>query len=664
MKRKLENHAFESLSISKCKRLVRPLVAKIHALNDLNSKYANVLDFTLTEKELEVVCQDGNNTRDDSVRYRRSKSPPGKNEDKTDSLGHIDKKLESSFRGHQDNKTSTINKENLGDEKTVKSLDSNSHARNVPNVNVLANFINPIDSASRLKSLKPFVSDSLFKSYVDIFQIFQNLMMNVVKAFSLEQTRIPKLTTLCSHKLGKDITMSARSTYYKLNQSLLFDIGNISPEISGYYENLCDDIDPWLELEPTNMSLQYRLDLLVGYIIHIIVLNLNYTLYLIIPTFLHWLKEMADTTKNVKYEVIMHTLFMEFWNLDSDYFSESSQCLLSYFGGKSQEESNKTLFWLFFRIGFWRNLIYCLFYGASNKDSIYGNLMLETFTKNDKLCFNENTLDKLDFIIKDICHIIEETSSHVNKNEILIHLTTQVIVHSKTKLFQAKYISEILRVYLQIRQRLSYLAHVWLSFRGNNKNTIFNSSLPGNEDLFDALTRMTFFCISKIKQTSEQLQNNELFHTHDRIQLWYQRLHKNKETFKVFLMTVKILKWYYLGQRLSFPHVLELNAIESLSNCLIHIQNSLLCENSSCVCSERSQNEAFNNFLKWLVSTKNTSAIHLAERCHRRYYGKNASFELELIKNSGPKRQRSFLDYIREEQRTKIPRTTNGHYYT
>lgn len=662
MKRKLENHAFDSLSISKCKRLVRPLVAKIHALNDLNNKYANVLDFTLTEKELEVVCQDGNNTRDDIVRYRRNTSPSGKNEDKMDSFEHIDKKLKSSFRGHQDNKTSN-NKENLGNEKTVKFSDSNSHARNAPTVNVLANFTNPVDSASRLKSLKPFVSDSLFKSYVDIFQIFQNLMVNLVDAFSLDQKRLPKLTTLCSHKLGKDITMSARSTYYKLNQSLLFDIGNISPEISGYYQNLCDDIDPWLELEPTNMSLQYRLDLLVGYIIHIIVLNLNYTLYLIIPTFLHWLKEMADTTRNVKYEVIMHTLFMEFWNLDSDYFSEESQCLLNYFGGKCQVDSNKSLFWLLFRIGFWRNLVYCLFYGASNKDSIYGNLMLETFTKNDKLCFNENTLDKFDFIIKDICCIIEDTSSHVNNNEILIHLTTQVIVHSKTKLFQAKYISEILRVYLQIRHRLSYLAHVWLSFRGNNKSSIFNSSLPGNEDLFDALTRMTFFCISKIKQTSEQLQKNELFHTHNRIQLWYKRLHENKETFKVFLMTVKILKWYYLGQRLSFSNELEPNAIESLSNCLIHIQNSVLCENRSCFCSQRSQNEAFDDFLKWLVSTQNSSAIRIAEQCHRKYYGKNPSFEVELIKNSGPKRQRSMLDCIRE-QRSDILKTTERHYYT
>lgn len=664
MKRKLENHAFESVSISKCKRLVRPLVAKIHALNDLNNKYANVLDFTLTEKELELDFQDGNNIRDNSVRYRRSISTSGENEDRKDSLERIDKKLKGFIRGHHDNKTFNINKENLGNEETVKSLDSNSNARNVPNVNVLAKFTNPIDSGSRLKSLKPFVSDSLFKSYVDIFQIFQNLMVNLVEAFSLEPTRVPRLTTLCSHKLGKDITMSARSTYYKLNQSLLFDIGNLSPEISGYYENLCDDIDPWLELEPTNMSLQYRLDLLVGYIIHIIVLNLYYTLYLIIPAFLHWLKEMADTTKNVKYEVIMHTLFREFWNMDSDYFSEESQCLLNYFGGKSQKEFNKTLFWLFFRIGLWRNLIYCLFDGANNKDLIYGNLMLETFTKNDKLCFNEITLDKFDFIIKDICCIIEDTSSNVNNNEVLIHLTTQVIVHSKTKLFQAKYISEILRVYLQTRHRLSYLAHVWLSFRGTYKNSIFNSSLPGNEDLFDALTRMTFFCISKIKQTSEQLQKNGLFHTHDRVQLWYQRLHENKENFKVFLMTVKILKWYYLGQKLSFLHDLEPNAIESLSNCLIHIQNSLLCENRSCFGFQRSENEAFNSFLKWLVSTQNSSAVHIAKQCHRKYYGKSSSSELELFNNSGPKRQRSILDCISEEQRTKMHKTTKRQYYT
>ncbi|CCE72923.1 Piso0_000528 [Millerozyma farinosa CBS 7064] len=664
MKRKSENYAFESVSMSKCKRLVRPLVAKIHALNDLNNKYANVLDFTLTEKGLESDYQDGNNVTNDSVRYRPSINPSGENEDKMDSVGRIDKKLKNSIRGHHDNKTFNINEENLNNEETVKSLDSNNSVRNSPNVNVLAKFTNPIDSGSRLKSLKPFVSNSLFESYVDTFQIFQNLIVNLVEACGSEQRRVPKLTTLCSHKLGKGITMSARSTYYKLNQSLLFDIGNISPEISGYYENLCDDIDPWLELEPTNMSLQYRLDLLVGYIIHIIVLNSNYTLYLIIPAFLHWLKEMADATKNVKYEVIMHNLFKEFWNLDSDYFSEESRCLLDHFGGKSQKEINKTLFWLFFRIGFWRNLIYCLFDGASNKDLIYGKLMLETFTKNDKLCFNENTLGKFDFIIKDICCIIQDSPSHVNNNEVLIHLTTQVIVHSKTKLFQAKYISEILRVYSLILYRLSYLAHVWLGFRGNNNNSIFNSSLPGNEDLFEALTRMTFFCITKIKQTTEQLQKNRSFHMHDRIQLWYQRLRKNKENFKVFLMTMKILKSFYMGQRLSFLHDLELNAIESVSNCLIHIQNSSLCENRSCFGFQRSENKVFNNFLKWLVSTQNHSAVPIAKSCLRKYYGKNPAFEFELINNSGPKRQRSILDCIREERKTKIRKTNKGQYYT
>lgn len=631
MKRKQENHVFESLTISKCKRLVRPLVAKIHALNDLNNKYANVLDFTLTEK-LEVGCRDGNNVTDDSARYRRSISPSGNDKNQVNCLKHVDKKLKSSLRDHHDFKTFNINKENMINDETVKHSDSHSGTRNMLNVNALAKFTDPIDSASRLKSLKPFVSDSLFRSYVDIFHIFQNLMMNLIEAFGLEHTRVPKLTMLCSHELGKDITMSARSTYYKLNQSILFDIGNISPEISGYYENLCDDIDPWLELEPTNMSLQYRLDLLVGYIIHIIVLNLNYTLYLIVPAFLHWLKEMADTTKSMKYEVVMHSLFREFWNFDPDYFSEESRCLLNYFGGKSQDDFNKTLFWLFFRIGYWRNLIYCLFNGASNMDSIYRDLMLQTFTKNDKLCFNENTFDKFDFIIKGICCIIEDTSSHVNNNEILIHLTTQVIVHSKTKLFQAKYISEIMRVYIQIRDRLSYLAHVWLSFRGNSKNSVFNRSLPGNEDLFDALIRMTFFCISKIKQACEQLRRNALLHTHDRMQLWYQRLQKIKETFKVFLVALNILKWYYLGQSLSFTYELELNAIESLSNCFIHIQNSVLCENHSCLSLQRFRNEAFDNFLKWLVSTQRTTAIRIAEQCDRKYYGKNASFKIELIK--------------------------------
>lgn len=227
----------DQLSTTRFRRVLRPLLSKIHALNDLYSKNPLVFDFDISK--INKDCK--------SNKHLNETTP------------HLN---------HKQQRLHTTKRPKLGEEP-------------------IPDFYNPINSDDRLRSLRPFITPELFKSYTDLFHIVKSILLLLAP----KQEHKWKLSSRCAFEIGKEMAESTRTTYYRLNNVSLFDPSLVNESIKELNQELYEDLDDWMkvEMEPMSITVNYTRELFAGYIIRLIVIHSQTTLYMFVPVLMHWL---------------------------------------------------------------------------------------------------------------------------------------------------------------------------------------------------------------------------------------------------------------------------------------------------------------------------------------------------------------------------------------
>ena len=573
------------ISIQKCKRIIRPLLSRIHSINESKSR-----DPSITIINLPGV-------------FFRSTEKFGSNEINQDSLDCWEPK-----------------------KKKTKPLKEKSPSP----IDPFVGFIKPSTSQSRLQSLKPYVSYELFQAYIDIFQVFRNIITTLLKSSKslLKSSKSllkspkpllkspPNLSTLCCYKIGKEITLSTKSTYYKLNQVLLFDQKGVSKELQTCQKDLHDEIDTWLESEPALLMENYRIDLVLGYVIHLVVFN-SHLLYMLIPVLLHWLQEMDNYTCRS----VMRTLFHEFWNQSHDYADIDTTTMMVLNGEMSEQVE---VFWALENIGYWRQMVLDL----NLKSNVYctdqySSLVLDTLPLNNKLA----VLKRFDFIERVYEHI-KECPQHPNVNTILIFVVTHIITRFRSLLRSC---TTSTAIYIHLKEAVAnYMLFVthWIAFLSC---VVFNSLYPGNRAIFQALLKFIEFVTGKIILVLGSLKKH-IYHLEDIMEKEkYMRLLRRFDDLgaksKTRLVALDVLRIYYLDTN----EPIDISPYTPLEIGLLII--GLIDSGSKAGLSgglsggvrggvrggSRSLNSEFNDFLSYLHYKKHP----LAQVCFKIFYGKH-----------------------------------------
>ncbi|CAH6719812.1 hypothetical protein CLIB1444_02S17040 [[Candida] jaroonii] len=302
----------------------------------------------------------------------------------------------------------------------------------------------PSNSHHRLKCLKPHITLELYGYYEELFYIFQQIMtsLNVKGDFTT-------LASHCSYNIGKAMVLSSRNSYFRLNNSSLFDPNTLPGTIKQYHDTLSPDIDGWLDMESLS-TITCKMDLLLGYVIHLLVFNQK-ILYLIIPTLVHWLYEQS-LPRNLKLKYMATYLFHEYWKFNDKYYDNIDPLIITQLTGL---DNQVTCFWDLEKIKYWDHLVSSLDIKSTFPDQHYNNLLLNVISS------------KLDY---DLDYIYTKLQDHPQTNNILASVLTKLINRRNKNSIED----------------LTKLVGVWLGFRDS---MIFNSLLPGNEDLFYGIMR-------------------------------------------------------------------------------------------------------------------------------------------------------------------------------
>ncbi|GEQ70358.1 hypothetical protein JCM33374_g4034 [Metschnikowia sp. JCM 33374] len=543
-----KNNEPHVLSIARCKRIVRPLLSKVHSLTDLHSKYPVKVNF-------------------DTILFTSGPDTPEK-----------------------------------------------------------AKFNNPATSQDRLNSLKPYLAQETYDAYTEIFAIFKNIVSTLypgeipgarrVKRENGKMPRktpqkkphngsaqppspkTPRLSFLAAQKLGKSIALGTKSTHYSLNQTALFDPDSIPLYLRKYHQQLAEDIDEWLAMEPASVVGHHRADLLLGYVLHILVFNSRTLLYTFIPVVCHWLHEQRLPSSR--------SLFIECWNfspLDPDH--EEVQDLTGTSTGTgpgsgvgSDSDANRATFWLFHNIGYWHNLVVLLGVKSSEYLSAqsYDALFLEALVSCDRL-----SLDHID--VHEVYALMRNNPQHPKNTQVLVLVVAQLITSFRASYNTASTSSAAHEAISTCYHEIRHFTQTWLCL---SKTCIFNSLDRGNEEIFEACFSFMAYLMDKCVSILEYLDGvshstaPNTPHNIAEITRSFQKLHIDITKLNV---TCKILQGFFLDTQLP---VLD----ESLTTpAMVRYFSSFVHEDSD--------EDTMDDFMAWVGDQESTESAKLVSLLRR-----------------------------------------------
>lgn len=545
--------ATEVPSVAKCKRVIRPLTSKIHGLIDYDSKHKFSFDFPLEKP----VDSDNESYEDESYAEPRLLM------------------MNSDLREYQ-------------------------------------TFWEPQNSSERLYSLRPFIYEEMYRFYEEIFTMFKSVM----NTFATEnEGKMLDLSTLAAFKVGRTIAMNSKPTHHIINRSKLFDIDLLPPDIMKLSEILADDIDEWLVMEPSVISTTYRKDLMIGYVLHFLVLNLQSLLYLLIPVLIHWLHE--ESKSRPKFGLFKTTLFHEFWTFDYARRSKKNDeermlsALISDFS-----DFGFTAFWTLYAIeGYWGLFFDQMEVGSSFDPENHASLMLDCLPNNNYLNRKriEQNLSKItiDWIQSDVYRYIRMCPQHPNINDILAITIGQIVQESKTLLDGCKWVASAANYIEQYYLECVLFVRIWLSFSADDTSAaVFNSLYSGNEEMFDAVIKLSTYFQKRCSKYLAYIQSH--LSSASKILEAKDKLNSLKHSLRSFNFLLLLLKAFYLDSGL------EVSLIEKPQDLVKVFQ---LCQETSSPNKKLSGD--FNDFIYWLAEE---GLVGVARHFFFAFYGRKSSY--------------------------------------
>lgn len=360
-------------------------------------------------------------------------------------------------------------------------------------------FTHPALAYDRLRLLQPFISVELYESYVEIYAIFRNVIVSICDyEKDHTTTRVPRLTSLCSLNVGKSIALGTKLTFWELNQAILFEPGTLPRHLQRFQTTLCDDIDEWLQMEPEHISELYRTDLLLGYVLHVLVINSRTLLHLLIPVLVHWLHEQ----ESVRMRNLLRMLFVEFW-LFLPHQAEYRETIdLSSGIICPSVDPSLPVFWLLHRIGFWRQMVsdlqLCSGYGTLAVYNTYESFLLDCLGRTTWLQISQVDPDE-------IYELLENNVQNPNNTNIIISVVSQQIEHLKRQLRHSQTSMGTYKLYNSEYGNVRSLVQHWLKF---DLDCLFNSLDKGNEELFEAIFEVLKFSKRRCMDITVYLEKN------------------------------------------------------------------------------------------------------------------------------------------------------------
>lgn len=516
-------------SVAKCKRLVRPLISKIHVLSDLYVKYPSKFSF---DKELFTSAKvDGGNLR----------------------------------------------------------------------------FTHPSSANDRLASFKLFISPELYQSYTEIFSIFRTIVGTICD--NERNSKIARLSSLAALHVGKSVSLGTKSSYYKLNQALLFEPDTFPRHLQKFHSELTDDIDDWLEMEPVAVTFHHRNDILMGYVLHSLVFNLRSLLYLLIPVLIHWLQE--QDSQNLTN--LLRTLFIEYWLFLPHKHEYRDVYALCHEVINPQDDPSLPVFWLLHRIGFWKQMIKDLrlssLVGILGNFDNYESLVLDTLAKSNWLLLSHVKTDEL-------YEMLNRNVQNPNNTSIIVSIVSEHIASLKCDLHSATSSHRTFAVLNSSYSNIRKLIQSWLAF---STECLFNSLDSGNENIFHAIELLLSYahkkCMHIIKYLDDKWTVSQLTKVREMMHK-FKFLHYHLD---IMATTCVVLRSYYL---------------ESETVTINGKNVTALAEFFSDMMADHSHESEMANFLLWLYGQGTSEMRQLAQAYFDELYAEDtwqASRDLEHV---------------------------------
>lgn len=610
MSKKRKVNANASYNVQKCKRIVRPLISKLHSFNDLCVKYPSILDthfpFDVIDRFM-TLRTSGLNCRQTS---------PGEHEGPNDEV-YFSESEKAPFRYLKNLGGHISNPEAQSFKNTFKKLQKLREPRN---------------SFERLASLKPFISNETFHAYDELFLIFRTIITSLVDTRDISvPSGVSKLSTAASIELGKNAALYTKSTYYKLNQSFLFDSDTLPQEYRQLSATLSDDIDEWLNLDPKTITCHYRTHILIGYVIHLLVLHLRSTISLLMPVLLSWLQEEYKTSLNPELVLMKRIMFNGFWM-----GVDSSVDKLGFDSNQSRiiEDKNITVFWSLLKLDYWKFLFYQLgVINALDKNSCYEKIMLQGLLTQNNFSFLIIRILEFDsdsFLSCEIRNILQSSSDHTISGNLVVLIVTQIIRYFRKAVTTLEDLEKIHEVIVYSYDTSCALCQIWLHI-ASDLTQIFELKFPGNFEIFDAFFGLLDFLEDTAKKlffilkngVATKKGNNNYFYDFQLIGRIQQILSKCKS----LNASLGLMRAYLLEIPFDPPLEMSMNLVSQSLLSFFGLENGSRFKGVK-------ENEPLNRFLHWLTK-RNAACMQLAKTCSEKYYGVKYSRVYDVFKGQG-----------------------------
>ncbi|KAG7662260.1 uncharacterized protein J8A68_004270 [[Candida] subhashii] len=421
-------------------------------------------------------------------------------------------------------------------------------------------FINPSSAEERLISLELILSNEVYEIYEEIFDCLKPTFVSLDIPGG---QKIPRLSTVCSFEIGKEMMRTANITYFEGKTTLN------SSDSNGELNKVIDD---WLQREPRAIMDRYRLHFMAGYLIHLLVFHSQSVLFPSIPVIIQWLREQ----KSMHLNMLGRTLCDRFWQATNTETDDADVAL-------KVDHVHIKIFWSLYVVGYWDTFLH----NRQMMEILQYIVDIRIFEKLER----DLGLTKR-YFQNQIFSLLERNIDHPNTNPILISIIVRIVQSASTDFKKCVSIGNFYDYLESLYSMLLEFVRNWIAFPIGKKKSIFNAKFADNDRIFYSLIRLCEFSIKHLTNILKKVDDDfGLFST----------LFKK---FGALKDTIEVLEAFYLQS----DQPIEITSPETISKTIMDIQNTLY---------NIRTNARLDAFLVWLTE-KNQD--ELAQKLSNDYY--------------------------------------------
>lgn len=405
-------------------------------------------------------------------------------------------------------------------------------------------FICPKTPQQRLENLRPYLQPEVFEAYYDLFFHFKSIVslvfeLNTVSrkdkgtyervsetSHCIPNCSVLRLSTLSAAHLGKHVVLGTKTTFPQVNQAMVFDKETFPAHLRVFADDLEDGIENWLNMEPTTVLDRYKSSVFMGYMIHLLVINLTTLFYTFIPVLVHWLHHHKMPLS--KY------FFTEYWSFLV--FNPDLRGVRDFL--PSTHDPSSKVFWLFESNGYWRQFTNDIavsgLYGCPGTFEPYESLVLDALANTEKVVGANLSLSG-------IYGLMKKNLQYPLNTSIMMLILSQFIDSNYKKLNVVTNSEDAYLILLKSYNSISEFLSFWLAF---DENCIFHNLDSGNSRIFESLLKLSKFNTHHLTRIEHYLEKRKLL---SRIKATKKKFSKLSLKLRTQMTAIQILRSFNLN---------------------------------------------------------------------------------------------------------------------